>query len=267
MECILRKQVRFLCASRGTNKRKKQIVIERIYDIHNHILWGVDDGSDSLAMSLRMLKQAKESGTTDIILTPHNKPNRRNIYVTEMVDQIAQLREHMSRENIDINIYPGNEIYYRMDVAERLRIGKAATMAGTRYILLEYNPMDEWDYIRHGADDMLSEGYWPIIAHVERYVNVMKDMDRAQELINKGCYLQLNASSVTGEVGWAYKKDCKKLLKEGLVSFIASDAHEDKKRTARLDKCVSYITKKYGEDTAKEIFMINPSKLLDDKAI
>lgn len=239
----------------------------RIIDIHNHILWGVDDGSESLAMSLRMLKQAQDAGTTDIILTPHNKPNRRNIYKSEMIEQMAELKQHMESQNININIYPGNEIYYRMDVGERLSIGKAATMADSKYVLLEYNPMDEWDYIRHGAEDMLSEGYIPIIAHVERYNNVMSKLERAQELRDKGCYLQINAASLTGEVGWTYKSLCKQLMKKGLVSLIASDAHDDKKRTPVLDKAVRYVTKKYGEGVAEKIFSINPQKILSDEFI
>jgi len=242
-------------------------VFDRIFDIHNHILWGVDDGSDSLAMSIHMLKQAQTSGITDIILTPHNKPNRRNIYTDEIISQIEELKLHMNKQGIDINIYPGNEIYYRIDVAERLRIGKATTMAGSKYVLLEYNPMDEWDYLRHGAEDMISDGYWPIIAHVERYENVMKDIERAYSLKRMGCYLQINASSVLGEVSWDYKKKCKLLLKNDLVSFIASDAHEDKKRTPVLDKCVKYITKKYGETFSEKIFCINPQKILEDKII
>lgn len=242
-------------------------MINQIIDIHNHILWGVDDGSKDILMTMKMLKMAQDAGTTDMILTPHNKPNRRNIYVTEMVERLDKLRQLMKNNNININIYPGNEIYYRMDVIERLRIGKAATMAGSRYVLTEYNPMDEWDYIRHGVDDLLSGGYVPIIAHVERYENVMKNMDRAYELKEKGCYLQVNAPSIMGEIGWKCKKDCKTLLKAGLVSFVASDAHENKKRVPKLDGCVKYITKKYGESMAEELFANNPRKILEDKLI
>ena len=88
--------------------------MDRIFDMHNHILWGVDDGSDDLDMSIRMLKIAQKDGITDIILTPHNKPNRRNIYAGEMVDQIAELREEMIKNDIRINLYPGNELYYRV---------------------------------------------------------------------------------------------------------------------------------------------------------
>lgn len=227
----------------------------------------MDDGSESLEMSLRMLEMAQAAGTTDIILTPHNKPNRRNIYANELLAQIEELQSHMAKQGINIRLYPGNEIYYRMDVAERIQIGKASTMAGSKYVLLEYNPMDEWDYIRRGVDDMLAEGYVPIIAHVERYENVMKDIDRAFSLKNMGCYLQINASSVLGEVGWDYKKKCKAMLKAGIVSFVASDAHDDKKRVPTLDKCVKYITKKYGESYANKLFCTNPQKILEDKMI
>lgn len=239
--------------------------MERIFDIHSHILWGVDDGSKDLQMSIRMLKQARESGTTDIILTPHNKPNRRNIYTSEINEMIEALKRVCAREDIDINLYPGNEIYYRMDVGERLEIGKATTMANSHYVLLEYNPMDDWGYIKQGVDDMLSRGYYPIIAHVERYANVISDKERIHELIQKGCYLQVNAGSIMGDFGFATKSVARKLLKENLVSFIASDAHEDKKRTPQMDKCIRYVEKKYGDQIARNIFENNPSKILEDK--
>lgn len=241
--------------------------MDRIFDIHNHSIWGVDDGADSLETSIRMLEMACKSGTTDIILTPHNKPGRRNVYYQEMKDIIEQLEQELKSRDIALRLHSGNEIYYRMDVAERLKIGKASTMAESKYVLLEYNPVDEWDYIKRGVDDMLAEGYWPIVAHVERYENVMKDLDRAQDLINKGCYLQINASSVMGDIGWKYKKACKELLDMGMVSFVASDAHDIKKRNPRLDKCVKYINKKYGAEYAQNIFCKNPLKIIDNEII
>ncbi|MBO4845808.1 MAG: hypothetical protein J5525_05810 [Lachnospiraceae bacterium] len=241
--------------------------MNRIFDMHNHILWGVDDGSQDIEMTLRMLRMAEQDGITDIILTPHNKPNRRNLYATEMVDMIAELKKKIAVEGIRMNLYPGNEIFYRLDVCERLEIGKAATMAGSRYVLLEFNPMDDWEHIKRGADDLLQGGYFPIIAHVERYVNVIKDIDRVDYLVDKGCYIQINAASIMGEIGFIVKKQCKNLMKEGLVSFIATDAHEDVRRVPKLAECVRYITKKYGEETAFKLFETNPQMILDDKII
>jgi len=239
--------------------------MDRVFDIHNHILWGVDDGSKDLEMTIRMLRQAQNDGTTDIILTPHNKPNRRNIYTSEICDMIVKLREVCQQEGININFYPGNEIYYRMDVAERIDIGKATTMAGSHYVLLEFSPLDEWSYIRQGVEDMLFRGYYPIIAHVERYMNVVSKMDRVYELCDKGCYLQVNAGSIMGDFGFASKRFTRKLLKENLISFIASDSHEDKSRTPQMGKCIAYVEKKCGEKIARKIFEINPGRIIEDK--
>ena len=258
------KRIRALLARGGPFK---EVSMDRVFDIHNHIMWGVDDGSKSPEMSIRMLKMAQSDGITDIILTPHNKPGRRNIYYGEQLERIDELKLKARKEGVYINLYPGNEIYYRSDVSERLEIGKAATMAGSRYVLLEYTPLDDWEHIKRGVDDMLMAGYFPIIAHVERYINVLKDEDRAYELTDKGCYLQINASSLMGELGWQIKSKCKSLMKADMVAFVATDAHEDKKRTPTLSKCIRYITGKYGEERAEKIFMNNPLSILEDKII
>jgi len=241
--------------------------MDRVFDIHNHILPGVDDGSKDMDMSIRMLKIAASDGITDIILTPHNKPDRRNVYASEMVPMIEELKKRCQKEGIDIRLHRGNEILYRKDVVERLEIGKAATMADSGYVLLEFSPKDTWDYIKQGTYELLSGGYMPIIAHVERYEQAVSDIDRIRELCDMGAYIQINASSLLGEVGRPLKKVTKELMKQGLVAFIASDAHEDKKRTPELKAAIKYVNKKFGELTATRIFKINPMKVLEDDYI
>ena len=242
-------------------------IMDRIFDIHNHILPGVDDGSKDMETSIKMLKIAAKDGITDIILTPHNKPNRRNVYADEMVPMMEALKNRCREEHIDIRFHRGNEIYYRGDVVERIDIGKAATMGDSRYVLLEFGPEDPWDYIKNGTYEILSGGYTPIIAHVERYSHVVKDKDRVGALADMGAYIQINASSLMGEVGYPIKKFCKSLMKDGLVSFIATDAHDEKKRTPKLKDCIKYVSKKYGEPVATRIFLINPTKVLKDEYI
>lgn len=241
--------------------------MDRVFDIHNHILPGVDDGSKDMDMSIRMLKIAAKDGITDIILTPHNKPDRRNVYASEMLPMIEALKKRCKEEGIEIRLHRGNEIYYRKDVVERLEIGKATTMAGSRYVLLEFSPKDTWDYVKKGTYEILAGGYMPIIAHVERYEHVVSHISRVSELCDMGAYIQINASSLMGEVGRPIKKISKELMKEGLVSFIASDAHEDKKRTPKLKAAIKYVNKKFGELTATRIFKINPMKVIEDEYI
>lgn len=239
----------------------------QLIDMHNHILPGVDDGSKDMDMSIKMLHIAASEGITSIILTPHNKPNHRNVHKDSMSARIEELRRQCELNGINIEFYTGNEVFYRSGVIDAIEEGRAMTMAGSMYVLLEFTPETEWDYVRRGVYEVVSGGYTPIVAHVERYNHVMKSMDRVYELCDMGAHLQVNASSVMGEVGREIKNATKKLLKQDLVDFIASDAHDDKKRTPKLADCAKYITKKYGADRAQKIFVDNPKCIIENQYI
>lgn len=97
-------------------------------------------------------------------------------------------------------------------------------MAGSRYVLTEFSASTEEKYIRDRIYELLSSGYKPIVAHIERY-KCMKDIELVEYLVNKGAYMQVNADSVIGKNGHGVKKYCGKLLEDELVQFIGSDCH------------------------------------------
>ena len=81
-------------------------------DIHNHILPNIDDGSKSFEESINILKQAYESGVTDIIVTPHFILG--SSYSSKVKDNetiLKELKNKLKLENININLYLGNEIF------------------------------------------------------------------------------------------------------------------------------------------------------------
>lgn len=236
-------------------------------DIHSHILFGIDDGSEDLLMSMKMLKIAAKSGTAGIILTPHNKPGRHNADHTQIASLTEKLKEEMAKENIDIELYPGNEIYYRSGIPEEIAGEKCLTMAESDYVLTEFNPMDDYDYIRNGIYNLLTGGYRPILAHVERYERINGKTDRVEDLIEMGCYIQVNAGSIMGAFGFGTKAFTRKLLARELVHFVASDAHDLGKRSPDLRECGSYISKKYGEDYMRELLFENPMHIIRNEYI
>ena len=236
-------------------------------DIHCHILPGVDDGAKSIEESLEMLKIASENGIHRIILTPHNKPGHKNIHTADMDVLIEKLQERIKKSGIKITLIGGNELYYRMELSEEIRAGRARTMADSRYVLIEFSPMDDYDYIRNGIYNLLSEGFFPIIAHVERYKCLLEHPDRVKDLSGMGAYIQVNAGSVMGEAGLLAKGFTRRLLKHELVHFVATDAHDTKKRAPELKKCADYIVKKYGEDAAVNIFINNPESIIRDEIL
>ncbi len=236
-------------------------------DIHIHILPGVDDGSKNIDMSMEMLRHAYAEGIRRIIATPHNKPMHRNVGRKKMQELLDLLRMKMEQEDIEIELYPGNELYYREGSVECLERGEAATLADSRYVLLEFVPTDSWEYIRDGVNTMLMAGYRPILAHIERYQEVCRDMERAIRLRRMGCYIQINAASVTGRYGMGIKHTVKKMLRQEIVDFIATDAHNAADRAPDLAKCREYIGRKYGDEYLRRLLIENPSKVIGDEYI
>lgn len=241
--------------------------MENIIDIHSHILPGVDDGSDSLETSFRMLEIASENGISQIILTPHNKPAHRNVPPHRIAARMQQLQDELDARQIGIELYPGSELYYRDGLAEELEDGETLTLAGSHYVLTEFSPGAEYEYIRNGIYSLQMHGYRPILAHAERYRNICLKPERAADLEEMGCYIQVNAGSIMGTFGFAARQFTRKLLKQQLVSFIASDAHDTGRRAPYLADCADYVAKKFGEDYRQEILYDNPMCVIRDEYI
>lgn len=236
-------------------------------DIHSHILPGVDDGSKDCNMSMEMLRIAEKSGINEIILTPHNKPMHHNVKLEKMRILSEQLQEAMAQEGINIRLHTGNEIYYRSDILDVLEHEDAYTLAESSYVLTEFGPMEAFDRIRGGIYQILSGGYKPILAHVERYASICSRPEYADELAEMGCYIQVNAGSILGWHGWQEKRFTKKLLKRKMVHFVATDAHNMEKRGPHLKECAELIMKKYGEAYARQLMIENPAHVIADEYI
>ena len=225
----------------------------RLFDIHTHILPGVDDGSQNMEMSMDMLDIAYEEGTRDIILTPHYILGRNNYSFQELSEKFENLKKEIAETDKypDLNIYLGNEILYEEGIVTRLREGDIHTINGTKYILVEYNIRTPYTEIAHSVDEMTAARFWPIIAHVERYHALEGRFDRAQELIDKGCLLQMNISSVEGGFLNENKRWCRKLIRKGYITLLGTDAHNTDSRAPYTREYIDWIVKKCGSEDSQ----------------
>lgn len=242
--------------------------MEKYIDIHSHILPGVDDGAQSMEESMDMLRQAQKEGIGTVILTPHQKPGRRCVSVSGLRERMHQLNEQMKRLHIEVDLYAGSELLYSHDLAGRLRDGRVCTLAGSRYVLVEFLPDENWPYIRNGLYELACAGYFPVVAHAERCIQLAADPERVRELVDMGCYIQVNAGSVTGTFGFAMKRASRRLLKEEIVHFVATDAHKSMgKRSVQLKDCSIYLRKKCGQEYADRLLWKNAACILADEEI
>ena len=234
-----------------------------ITDIHCHILPGVDDGAKSMEQSMEMIDIAYENGIDTIIATPHHMPEGRNVSPTGIKERVAKLQAYADEKDYDMTILPGNEIYYHSDVAEMLDERQICTLAGSSCVLVEFSPMDESRYIRNSLAELQNMGYDPIIAHVERYMSLLKaPFEKIQELRDMGILIQVNANSVMGGFGKPTKAIVEKLLKNRLVDFIGTDAHSSGTRSPAIRECAEYLSSKYPADYVEELLYGNAEKYI-----
>ena len=240
-----------------------RVMTQGITDIHTHVIFGVDDGAGTLEDSIAILKAEKEDDVTRIIASSHY---RRNMFEAKLTDYLRNFEMvKQEAEKLGIELYTGCEYHANLDMVDGLNSKRHLTMADTNCVLTEFANGSEKSFIKERCYALLSNGYKPIIAHIERYQVTRKDVNLVKQLIDMGCYVQVNAQSVIGEDGFLVKQYCRKLLNEDLVHFIGSDAHDVASRHPAMGKCMEYLINKYGRDYAEWIMINNPQKLIFDR--
>lgn len=224
-------------------------------DIHAHILPNVDDGSKSLEETLLMLREEEKSGVSDVICTPHLHAKYRadSEYLNDVFTTVKAAAE---RQCIGVNLHLGREVFiskhYKMNIKKF-----SAVMPDGKHVLAEYDCDHERD-IAETVYELVSEGYTPIIAHIERYSYL--NMFDVEEIKGLGARIQVNAESVVASVFSRSGRCAKKLLSSGLVDFVASDVHYGRKNY--LKKAYGVVSTQYGDAYADEIFNENAKKII-----
>lgn len=239
--------------------------MEGFVDIHTHILPDVDDGARELSQSLELLKLAGSQGTGAVILTPHYRGRFRDNVREKLTAVFDELRQAAKVECPELELYLGCEVGYEIDVSEKIADGAVLSLNNTQYVLLEFQEESFRSRILDGILEVLNFGYIPIIAHAERYEAFRKYPHLVDEVTELGALIQINAQSVLGKGGYGIKRYCHKLLKDHMVHFVATDAHDLNKRPPDLKLCYQRIRKKYGQFYADALFVRNGRAVLAGK--
>lgn len=173
-----------------------------MYDLHSHLLPGIDDGSPGWEQTIEMARIAAADGVTCLALTPHIMagsfmPDRETV-----LDLIGEMAVRLKKAGIDLTLVPGSEVYLSPEVPQLAQAGQITTINdGGRYVLLEL-PMLEYPLF---AQDVLFrlqlQGLAPILAHPERNRVLAADPTRPRELVRRGILVQMNAGSLLGQYG------------------------------------------------------------------
>lgn len=206
-----------------------------------------------------MLRLAAESGTTDIVATPHS--NHQFKFEPEVI--AAKLEEMRRAVDGAIRIHTGCDFHLSYDnIQDSLQNPSKYTINHKNYVLVEFSDL----LIPKTTDDvfyqMQDAGMTPIITHPERNMLLQKRLEKLAEWAQSGCLLQVTAASFLGRFGKQAKTFADRLLQQGLVHVVASDAHDTKYRPPSLKEAYEYVSKACGPGRAQMLFVRNPAATL-----
>lgn len=232
-------------------------------DIHSHLLPGIDDGSKSIDESIKLLKQMEECGVTDLVLTPHYivdskyncKPDMKRIIY-------KQLLEEVRKNNINIKLYLGNEIFLDDDLLSLVREGEVETINNSRYLLIEFPMVNFPTKAINVFSELIYSGYKIILAHPERYLYIQKNIKILDEFKEMGVLFQGNYESLCNKYGYGSKKTLIKLLKKGYISFLAGDIHHEV--NLDLNKLEKKLKKYIDTTKIEQLLNTNIDKVIND---
>ena len=237
-------------------------------DIHSHLIYGVDLGGRCLEESNELLKKMEKAGTTDLMLTPHYVENSNFICNNKNKNIIfKKLKDKAKKENININLYLGNEVFFTENFLKLIKSGEIRTLNNSKYLLFEF-PMN---HLYPNTGDVISliisKGCVPVLAHPERYLKFIKHPDIAEEYLRMGVLLQGNFTSLFNKYGRESKKLLTYYLKKHWITFLGSDTHNDIKRynEKKLRRKLLRITK--DKDYVDDLLYNNFDKVINNEEI
>ena len=241
-------------------------------DIHSHIVFDVDDGPKTIEDSRALLEESYRQGVRTIISTSHRRKGMFETPEAKIEENFKQVQELAKEIADDLTILYGAEIYYTSDILDKLEQEKIPRLADSQYALIEFSMITPYKEIHTALSNVLRLGVTPVVAHIERYHCLENDEKKVQELINMGCYTQINSSSVLrpkllGDSHKFMKKRARYFLERDLVHIVASDMHNLDGRPPYMKEAYEIVSKKYGQDKARELFILNPEKVIKDQII
>lgn len=235
------------------------------FDMHLHILPGLDDGSGSMKETCRMIQMEMEQGVRCMCATPHfnlESPLDRK----KVVETYKKTCHVLARYFPKMRLYLGQELFYAPGILKALKEKVAFTLNESRYVLLEFMPDESYSVIFTALKTFIENGYIPIMAHIERVNALWKQKERLDELKSMGIPFQMNTSSLIGKLDLSARY-CRSLIKAGYIDLLGTDAHGVMWRPPDYQQASWWISRQCGEETLYRLAVENPVRILNNQLL
>lgn len=231
-------------------------------DIHSHILPGLDDGAADLSVSLEMARAYVDQGVTCVACTPHILPGIYHNTGPAIREAVAALSERLAEAGLSLRLVAGADNHMVTDFVPGLQSGKLLSIADTPYVLVEPPHHVAPTRMEDLFFNLMVSGYIPVLTHPERLTWIEDKYDIIQHLAHHGVWMQITAGSVLGRFGSRPRYWADRMMSEGLVHVVASDAHNMSKRPPDCAAAFDLVSRQIGAQEAQHLFVTRPAGIV-----
>jgi protein-tyrosine phosphatase len=236
-------------------------------DIHCHMLPGIDDGAKDWNESLGMARLAIDDGITTVIVTPHQLGGFRPNDGDRIRRLTEELQERLTAACVPLAVLPGADVRIEADMIELVSRGDVLTLGDHRRHVLMELPHELYLPLEPLLERLSRLQMVGILSHPERNEGILRRPDVLPPLVDAGCLMQVTASSLCGAFGRACQQLAERIVAEGLVHFIASDAHGSRSRRPMMRRAFERVAELTDEATAIDLCGRNPELVARGQAV
>lgn len=235
-----------------------------MYDVHNHLLPGIDDGAPDLETALALARVAVRDGITHMVCTPHIHPGRYDNTPSSINTALQQMQQGLVAAGIGLQVRAAAEVRFGIELMIGVMDGNLPMLGiwqGRQVLLLEFPHGGIPFEAEKLTDWLIKRKITPMIAHPERNKRLMREPSRLKPFLDQGCLLQVTAGSVAGRFGKTAQELASELLQAGHVTLLASDAHNLEYRPPVLSEGLQHAAALIGPAAAEKLVLDNPAQL------
>lgn len=233
-----------------------------MYDLHSHILPGIDDGAKDVNVSLEMARAYADQGIQCVACTPHILPGLYHNSGPQIRQAVVDLQVEIDNAGIALRLTTGADNHVIQGFVQGLEQGHLLSIADSRYVLVEPPHHVAPPQIENLFFNVQTAGYVPILTHPERLTWIENKYEIMQRLAARGVWMQITSGSLNGSFGRRPRYWAQRMLAEGLVHILATDAHNMTHRPPDLMSGFLLAEKLLGRDEAQNLVVTRPHGVL-----